>query len=190
MALAIGAALTAVLASTPVGTNIDRSVLDALATRRYSSVWNIAQPFNNHLEALVALITAAGCTVAYIRSGRRQALLIGATVVVSGGLAEILKRLAVVDPPVQLLDRAGPSWPSAHAAAITAVAVTLSIVPRNSVTRRLMAMVSPTAVLGCSLSLVVARSHRPTDLLGGSFLACAVAATATAVLQRSGRTAA
>jgi membrane-associated phospholipid phosphatase len=181
----VGAALTAVLASSRLGVSIDRTLLRALGTPVYSSVWFVVVPFDNDLEAIVALFAAVGSIVAYVRVGRSEALLIASTVLGSTLLAEALKRLGVVPQAAGLLGQPGPSWPSAHAAAITATAVTLSVLPRNVVKRRLAAVGGATIVLICDLSLIVVRSHRPSDLLGGTFIACAVAGAGTAVLRPS-----
>jgi membrane-associated phospholipid phosphatase len=185
VAFAVGATLTAFLASSTLGTDIDRAMLHAVGTRVYSGLWNIVQPFNNDLEALIALITIAGCVAAWVQLGLREAVRVGSTVVVSSLIAEALKRLAVVEPAAKLLGQAGPSWPSAHAAGITAVAVALAMAPRSLTKRRFAAVGALAFVLICSLSLVVARTHRPTDILGGSLVACTIAAAGTIALRPS-----
>jgi membrane-associated phospholipid phosphatase len=104
---------------------------------------------------------------------------VGATAV-----TELLKRTGVVAPAADLLWSTGPSWPSSHAAAVTALGGGLLLVPRRPFARAAIAVVAIVAIVVTCASLVITRSHRPTDVVGGVLIAATVCAVVASLLER------
>jgi membrane-associated phospholipid phosphatase len=160
----------------------DARLLDALAARRYTTVWNWSFRLNDQLIPLATLIGLATGALAFVRRGPRGAAAVAAIICLAIVVAELVKALHPVPPTRSLGDpRAGlDSWPSGHAAVLGALACSLVYVTRGRARFR-MAAVAGCWLLLSGLSLLVIRAHRPSDLVGGWLVAGFAAAAVLAI---------
>jgi FkbM family methyltransferase len=180
----IGTLLTGLAAASRPGTRVDRDLLDALTVRRYSGLWRLAFPFNSDVPEMVVVVGMLACAIALLRRGPRRAVAVAVCVVGATAAAELLKHVGLVTPTAELLGTNRPSWPSSHAAAVTALGGGVLVIPRQSSARAVVAVVAAVVMVACGASLVITRSHRPTDVAGGVLIAGVVCAVVASWLER------
>jgi membrane-associated phospholipid phosphatase len=178
----LGTVATAVAGASNVGVRVDRALLDALAVHRYATLWNYTFRLNSDLPTVIAVLGALACLAGLVRRGPNHAAAVPVCIAVAVGIAEALKCLGVVAPTQGLLGVSGPSWPSSHAAAIGALGGAVMLIPRGPLSRRAVSgIVLVMGSLGC-VSLVITRSHRPTDIVGGALIGGCVCSLVAFVL--------
>jgi membrane-associated phospholipid phosphatase len=164
------------LVGTAAGQQVDEAAMQWVAAAAGSSTWAeltlLAVSAGSMLLAtgLVILATA-------VLRGRRPAVVGAVAAAAVAVLGQLLK--VVLDRPGFLAGATGNSFPSGHVAAVAGLAVALVIaVPRAS--RWLVAVLVAAPAVGLTgLATVVLLWHRPSDVAGSVFLAMAIGALAT-----------
>jgi membrane-associated phospholipid phosphatase len=164
--LCLGIVLTGWIGSTAWGRGLDGQVQKALLAPATSELYHHAYDTDVDVERVVIVAVAISCLLALLWWGPRRAIVIVVSVVLAGALAELLKRLAVVGTPSDVPPTAS-SWPSAHASSLTALDVSMLILPRGRSARWLLGLVATGYLVVVCLSLLVAGAHQFTDVLGG-----------------------
>jgi membrane-associated phospholipid phosphatase len=139
----------------------------------YSPSWNNAFQFSNHVPQTVALAAIAVSAAAFIRRGTAEPISMWVVIALSILVSDALKRSAVVHPASAMT----VSWPSTHTAALTAVTLCAVAGAEHRWERWACATVGVITVAMASIALMMTRSHRPSDLVGGCLLALVVAAS-------------
>jgi membrane-associated phospholipid phosphatase len=134
-----------------------------------------------NVEHIVILACATSFVLALLWWGPRRAILIVVSVALAGALAELLKGLSLVSPPLAV-PAAGSSWPSAHASSLTALELSLLMLPWRQYIRWLVGLMATAYLVIICLSLMVIQAHQLTDLLGGCLTGALAFALVAAVL--------
>jgi YegS/Rv2252/BmrU family lipid kinase len=141
--------------------------------------------FNN---AGIAIITVAVAVLLLVRGHRRAALFTVGVMVAITAAYTLIKLLVGRARPEWQLEQAllsSKSFPSGHAASVTALAgvlvvLVVMLVRRGSVRRLLYALIGLVAVVVC-LDRVLLGRHYPSDVVGGFLLGMGVVALGLAV---------
>jgi hypothetical protein len=164
--LCLGILLIGWIASTAWGRRLDRQVSKALVASATSELYHHAYDTDVDVERVVIVAVAISCVLALLWWGPRRAIVIVAGVVLAGALAELLKRLALVTTPSDVPPTAS-SWPSAHASSLTALDLSMLILPRRRSSRWVLGLVATGYLVIVCLCLLVTGAHELTDVLGG-----------------------
>jgi membrane-associated phospholipid phosphatase len=89
-------------------------------------------------------------------------------VLVAVALCDTLKHAHVVVLPQQVLARTTTSWPSGHAAAVAALAGSMTLTPRPVLLRCAVIVAAVALMTVACVSLLTTAAHTPFDLLGGA----------------------
>jgi membrane-associated phospholipid phosphatase len=181
VALGIGVALTAWIGSSAWGKRLDHGVEKLFAASGGSELYHHAYDSNVNVEHVVILACAISFVLAWLWWGPRRAILIVASVALAGALAELLKGLSLV-PLHSAVPAAGSSWPSAHASSLTALDLSLLMLPWRQSIRWLVGLMATAYLVLICLSLMVVQAHQLTDLLGGCLTGASAFAFVAAVL--------
>jgi hypothetical protein len=181
VALGVGVALTAWIGNSTWGKRLDRRVQKAFAAPGTSALYHHAYDSNVNVEHIVILACAISFVLALLWWGPRRAILIVASVALAGALAEVLKELSLVSPP-SAVPAAGSSWPSAHASSLTALDLSLLMLPWRQSIRWLVGLMATAYLVIICLSLMVVQAHQLADLLGGCLTGASAFAFLAAVL--------
>jgi membrane-associated PAP2 superfamily phosphatase len=164
--LCLGIVLTGWIASNAWGQRLDRQVGKALVASGTSELYNDSYDTDVDVERVTIVAVAISCVLALLLWGPRRAIVIVASVVLAGALAELLKRLALVTTPSDVPPTAS-SWPSAHASSLTALDLSILMLPRRRSSRWLVGLVATGYLVVVCLSVLVTGAHQLTDVLGG-----------------------
>jgi hypothetical protein len=164
--LCLGIVLTGWLVSTAWGRRLDGQVGKALVAPATSELYGHAYNTDVDVERVVIVAVAISCVLALLWWGPRRAVVIVVSVVLAGALAELLKRLSLVATPSDVPPTAS-SWPSAHASSLTAVDVSMLMLPRRRSSRWLVGLVATGYLVVVCLCVLVTGAHQLTDVLGG-----------------------
>jgi membrane-associated phospholipid phosphatase len=173
-----GTVACGVWAASHAGARIDQRAVNALAARGYSSSWENAFLFSNHVPQIVALAAIAVSVAAFIRRGTTEAIAMWVLIALSILLSDALKHSAVVHSASAM----SASWPSAHTAALTAVTLCAVAGAERRWERWACAIVGIITTVATSIALMMTRSHRPSDLVGGCLMTVFVAAAVRTVV--------
>jgi membrane-associated phospholipid phosphatase len=164
--LCLGIVLTGWIGSTAWGRRLDGHVQKALLAPATSELYHHAYDTDVDVERVVIVAVAISCLLALLWWGPRRAIVIVVSVVLAGALAELLKQLGVVGTPSDVPPTAS-SWPSAHASSLTALDVSMLMLPRGRSARWLLGLVATGYLVVVGLSLLVTGAHQLTDVLSG-----------------------
>jgi hypothetical protein len=164
--LSLGIVLTGWIGSTAWGRRLDGQVGKALVAPATSELYHHAYDTDVDVERVVIVAVAISCLLALLWWGPRRAIVIVAGVVLAGALAELLKRLALVATPSDIPPTAS-SWPSAHASSLTALDLSVLMLPRGRSGRWLLGLVATGYLVIVCLCLLVSGAHQLTDVLAG-----------------------
>jgi membrane-associated phospholipid phosphatase len=179
---AAGVGLSGWLAGSSWGSRIDVKVQNVFAASTNSGMWQLAFQIDDLLKTVVLLGGGLACLIALLSRGLRTAIAIAIVVVIAGGLAELLKQTGLVVPPSRVLAPDGPSWPSVHASALAALAISVVFLPRLRLGRLLVASAAGLGLVLACICLMIIRSHEPADLLGGCLLGAFVFGAVAALM--------
>lgn len=115
-----GAAITACIGNSTWGERLNGRVERAFAAQGTSELFHHAYDTNVNVEHVVILACVIAFVLAWLWWGPRRAILVVASIAVAGASSELLKTLSLVPPPSGAPSSGSP-WPSAHAAALTAL---------------------------------------------------------------------
>jgi membrane-associated phospholipid phosphatase len=187
--LALVGVVVAVAAVIPVGPlAVDQRWSEAMVDVQTSRLHDLALVFNYLGRGLGRGVSLAAVGLALVAARRWQALLAFA-------VAESLTPLAVnalkalVDrprPQDAMLDAAGSSFPSGHAAyaGATALALLVLFTRQGSRKRRAWAVAAAVAVAGMAWSRTYLQVHWLTDAVSGALLGLGIALATFAAVQR------
>jgi hypothetical protein len=164
--LCLGIVLTGWIAGTAWGRRLDGQVGKALIAPATSQLYNDSYETDVDVERVVIVAVAISCVLALLWWGPRRAIVIVVSVVLAGALAELLKRLALVTTPSDVPPTAS-SWPSAHASSLTALDVSMLMLPRGRSARWLVGLVATGYLVVVCVCVLVTGAHELTDVLGG-----------------------
>jgi len=167
-------------------------VHDAELLRRFALVGG--ERTNDVARVLLHLLNPVQFTIwavaivlfALARAGRRMALAVAVVMALAPFSADLLKPL-LAEPHVGFGRTIGPgSWPSGHATAATALALSAVLVtpPRR---RAPAALLAALFMLAVGVALLIRVWHMPSDVLGGYLLGALWIALAVAALRASER---
>jgi undecaprenyl-diphosphatase len=187
--LAVGFVVLAVRVTVAGGVPGDQALLESLQPGSAADVDGPARAVDLATGSQVIAVVAALLAGALLLTGRvRDAVFVGLAV---GGvlLANPLLKRAVDRPRPDLLAAPGDvsplSFPSGHAAATAACAVTVVLLAAGTRWSRAVVATAAVLVLGTGASQLVLARHHPTDLLGGWLWASAWVLAVAVVLRRS-----
>jgi hypothetical protein len=181
-ASALGVGLSALVANSQWGARLDEHVQNVFSAPLGSRFWQLAFNVDDLLKTVVILGGCLACAVAFVCRGSRTAISIGASIVIAGAIAELLKHSASVAPASRALAPSGPSWPSVHASALAALGAAVQLLPRARMSRMVVAAFGAVGLGLAGVFLMTIRAHEPADLVGGSLVGLCVFATVAAVL--------